>query len=351
MSHEITSKDGLVLQGKKAWHGLGTVVRKSITPLDALRFANLNWKPLEVPLIGDGPEGYTHIKTHKAIVRSDDRNVVLGVVGNGYTPISNFQLADMCYTVTEEWRKKTGKQLTVETAGSIFEGRKVWFLLKANPFEVSKNDIVEQYTLASNGFDGKTALSFLPTNIRVVCNNTFTRATKNNAGAGFTLRHTPNVDERLKQLLATLDKTSESLEIMRKDSCRLNSVGLDKSQTQTYFINAYQEVFKTKQDRYPLPVNPVTDRENRMFERAMNTINSWALLQEEELETHSLDRTAWTAYNAVSKWFDHEKKIKKVKGESSTEDRRIKTNLFGRSARSKQAAFNVALQQASLLSN
>lgn len=361
MSHEITKNDHLVLTGKKAWHGLGTVVEEAPSPEEALRLARLDWMPVTCPLEAtaqttdgemdaNGDLLYHRttnlIASHKALVRSDDPKIVLGVVGRNYVPIDNYTLAELCYQVSERWLKETGNDLKVESAGSMKEGRRVWFLLRANPFSVGNNDrdVVERYTLAYNGFDGYAALSFLPTSVRVVCNNTASAALEKDGWKGIRLKHTANIERRVNDAMRSLTYASQAMENYEAQAQGLGKSVATESKARFYWDEVYTALL------WPKSKNPeglegerwvVADRNKRA------TIDQWQSIMDRECDTHGLERSMWTAYNAVTNWFDHESPVRLSKEAQAkgmdTDQRRIELNLFGGVAAKKAEAMKMAL--------
>ena len=107
MSHEITENDNVVLHKNSAWHGLGKVVADAPTPHEALVAAGMDWEvdqydlsatlAIEPPTGTFGPAGIKRVAvpSHIANVRRDTGEV-LGIVGQGWTPIQNREMADFC---------------------------------------------------------------------------------------------------------------------------------------------------------------------------------------------------------------------------------------------------------------
>lgn len=353
MAHEITEHDGLVLHKKRAWHGLGTIVEEAPTPEEALHLAGLDWMPLESDALHGtfwqpGGISSTVCQSHKMIVRSDKPEIILGIVGKNYTPVPNHELASLCYDVCESWQKENpNSRLKVETAGSLFAGRKVWFLLKADPFAVigHKGDIVERYTLAFNGFDGSTALSFMPTTVRVVCNNTLTGALDGRAAggadAGIKIKHSAGVRENLNFEIQALKEAEHHLHEMEEAANVLARKTLNLRQRDAFWKAVYCAIYKKK--------DPFTETEGkaRQFNKAVTTVGAWNRLLENEIETNQWERTAWTAVNAVTNWIDHERPIRRTKsvtdGDQSLQDIRLAGNLWGAPAAQKTTAVRTAL--------
>jgi hypothetical protein len=143
----------------------------------------------------------------------------LGIVGEGYVPIQNTELADFCEALAEE-----GDVVRCETAGSIRNGERVWFLLKGESFSVRKKDEVRPYICVSNGHDGWTALRCTPTTVRVVCSNTLHMVIpgkENEAGlrvkeATFAASHTKLIKNRIEEAKLALQLYGRALDGTRE---------------------------------------------------------------------------------------------------------------------------------------
>jgi hypothetical protein len=142
MAHEITNTDGMVLAGKQAWHGLGTVVEEAPTPYQALHLAGINWNVIEAPLSAttfttddDGMETPVRVQVpdRKCLLR-DDTNEVLGIVSERYEVIQNREIADLIYEVA------TDDEITVESAGSLAGGKRIFFLCHLGTFGLDHGD-------------------------------------------------------------------------------------------------------------------------------------------------------------------------------------------------------------------
>src|SRR5512147_2629049 len=113
MAHELTATDSVVLHRQAAWHGLGTIVENAPTPQEALKIAKLDWQVEQWPISATNGEVRVALGDHCANIRTDTRSC-LGVVGKGYSPIQNQELADFAAALAEQ-----GNTVKVETAGSI----------------------------------------------------------------------------------------------------------------------------------------------------------------------------------------------------------------------------------------
>ena len=174
MGHEIDKHDNVLLVKERAWHGLGVVVPDAVRPTEALPLIGAEWGVRQLKLKAFDDDGTEFVLDDYLLnVRSDlvSNEGKLGVVSSGYQVFSNYQVAEFCEalgTLNEEGLSN----VKVETVGTIRNGKKVWFLLKGEEFQVAKGDAIFPYLLVSNGHDGVTGLRVTPTTIRVVCSNT-----------------------------------------------------------------------------------------------------------------------------------------------------------------------------------
>lgn len=126
------------------------------------------------------------IPNYFANVRSDT-NEALGVVRGRYKVVQNTEAFDFVDGIIEN----KDVECRYETAGSLFNGRKI-FLLVRLPNKELLGDDVENYLFFTNSHDGSSALTAGITNVRVVCNNTLQMAIRG-AQRTWTCRHTDSI--------------------------------------------------------------------------------------------------------------------------------------------------------------
>lgn len=134
--------------------------------------------------ISDYPE-------RQATVRLDT-GAVLGIVGDGYRVMQNRDAAAF-----GEMLQDSGDAL-LETAGSLFGGRRVFF-----SFEIGEGIEIagdpgktRSFLLVTNGHDGMTPFGASVVSIRTVCWNTWQLALAG-ARASWKIRHTASLDGRV----------------------------------------------------------------------------------------------------------------------------------------------------------
>ena len=212
MAHQVES---MMYAGETPWHGLGTYVgdKRLTYAEDALRLAGMDWKVEKFPVHTE----VKHRKTgemlkvttmeHFVVVRNIDLKA-LGVVGTQYPPVQNAE----AFSLLDSIAGPSG-DVSFDTAGSLYGGRKVWILAKLDnlTFEAAPGDPQHQYLLLLNSHDGSGTLKLFFTTVRVVCANTRAMALASRQG-GINLRHTSGIKDRIEDAqkalgLAVIEQT------------------------------------------------------------------------------------------------------------------------------------------------
>lgn len=262
--------------------------------------------------------------------------------------------------------------VTLDTAGCLDEGRKVWTLAKLNRanVEIVKNDEVYKYLLVSNSHDGTLAVRVGFTPVRVVCWNTLSAAifSKDAHKSLIKIRHSSKVVQKVKDAGAVIDRISNQFDTACEAFQLLARKGITGTQTKEYF----KTVFDMKPDD-EMPKQSITtlerlialEDENRQLvnellakdvERkeieaeAQQVIGSQVLDQllnnmEAGIGTDNAPSrgTFWTAYNAITQYLTHER------GRSS--DTRLASLWYGNSYKVNEKAVKVALEMAGISDN
>ena len=333
MSHELTSEDGLVLTARPAWHGLGTVVEQAPTVQGALQLAGLDWTVRRRRLLVGSDEGAVaegtrlNVVPDRVALQRSDTGRILEVVGKGYEVLQNADLADLIDGLSRE-----GEVARAESAGSLRQGRRVFFLIRRGGFTLGASDEVANYLLFSNTHDGTGALGIIPTTIRVVCANTL-RA----AEAGFSIRHSQSMRERIEGAKLALREADGGVARMRASIERLASVTVDMDDVRTFFLRVYETAFGI------IPAKPANEAEERARARAVATVSEWvANLDSARNRGTGTEGTVWHALNAATEWSDHKRGVRPG-AEDSEHRARAQSNLFGTSATFKAVALRQAL--------
>lgn len=308
MSHEFES--GFFVH-TPAWHKLGTVLNNPPTTEQAIIDAGLNWKVLKEPIYRKEEDNFQEVTTHKALIRDSDRKQ-LGIVSNLYNPLQNSDAFKWFDCLLHEG------DVTLDAAGSLREGKRIWILSKINisPVEIQDGDAIEPYLLMHNSHDGTTAIWIQFTPVRVVCQNTLSWAAasryedeKNHKALH--IRHNSNIEQKLNLAHQALDLARQTF----NDSVNQYKLMANKSISTELFELYISNIFSIE--------DPT---EHKAF----------SLIQENfEAGRGNSGKTVWDAYNGFTEFLDHQR--------GRSESSRLESAWFGDSSRLRIKAHNAAL--------
>ncbi len=319
MAHQIERNDGLVMHRRGAWHGLGITTDEEFTPLEGLKLADLDYGMIQKALYTKNSMGeFVQETTHVANYRADE-DLLLGIVTSGYYPVTNYDMAVFCENLIEEG------QVKCETVGSVQNGKKVWFLLKGEDFEVANGDGIMPYCLVSNGHDQKTSFRVTPTTVRAVCSNTLhmviPRTDTGELGkSAIVLHHTQNIMERIEEARAAIRHYNLATEETKQVIKTLSTKDMNHEDVQQFFLESYTADFGE------IPANPQNKIEHNQRDRAMSALGSFS--QRFDDERSIAGASMWNAYNAYSGLIQHDKKAR-GKDDPDRVEKRVYSNMFG----------------------
>jgi hypothetical protein len=225
---------------------------------------------------------------------------------------------------------------TIETAGALDEGRRVWMLLKLDkPDSIivpQADDRVQKYLLAAVGHDGTLAFRLGMTAIRVVCQNTLSASIKTGQSDHVRITHrTRNAAQAIEAVTATIQAVDARFEEAAKVFRALASIKITSAKQLQAYITAVFNL-KTKENAIE-----TTATESRKAESFADLLSGSAQLSghtavhaakygdvekmAEESKSRVLDEvshlfergrgqdqagirgTAWAAYNAVTEYY------------------------------------------------
>ena len=282
MAHGIMENDGMFSgSGIRPWHGLGTIIDGTATSEEAIRLANLGWDVVQEPVyLKDG----TELDNIFANIRSDTHQM-LGVVKDKYTIAQNRD----CFTFLDNIiQNSKGVEARYETAGSLFNGKKVFALVRL-PDSDLVGDKVENYLFLSNAHDGSQGLCAGITNIRVVCNNTLQMA-EHGAQRIWKIRHCSSLEAKQKEAENSLGLALNYQERLAQDAERL---ALEKVNEEKFF----KEFFKK------------LDASEKQKEKIVTSIRD---LYIEKDDLQNFRGTKWGMYNAIADYISNNKDHRKT---------------------------------------
>ena len=318
MAHQLLD-DTMFYVGQTPWHKLGIPLDNPPTIEEAIKLANLDWEVTKVPTFYKsykGGKGWLHsnnIETGYFVTLKDDETI-LGNVSKRYEVLQNVDAFSPFSVLLDNGYK-------LETAGAVRDGRMVWILAKKDEDTVKVgDDVIERYALLMNSHDGSTPVFLQPTNIRVVCANTLDFALSEKTQLRFSIKHTANVKSRLDEVSDALKFAEGNWQQAHEIMNRMIDIKMDYKQTTKYFESVIPFLVHRGQSGKN-EVHNVTKRDigTPVFHQLMN---NWAKEGE----------TLWHAYNAVTEYYDHQKKYKDW----------VWSTQFGKPAQYKRNAFKNA---------
>jgi phage/plasmid-like protein (TIGR03299 family) len=332
MAHDLNFVDGkasMFYAGEKPWHGLGTELAEPATAAEAIAAAGLDFDVALEPIVSTGGLA---VPMGRAVVRSDT-NQLLGLVGSSWRPIQNRD----CFAFLDGVVADEG--LRYHTAGALGKGERVWMLAKL-PGHIRVNgtdDVTEKFLLLSNAHDGRSSLRCYFTAVRVVCANTLTQAERGGQGQGVTIRHTGNLQNKVREAQRVLGLANHFYEEFGEKIQKLAEYHPTPAQVKAYF-----------QAIYPAPED--AEKSKRATETAKETWNALEDLFENGRgqDIPGVRHTAWSAFNSVTEFVDHVKpqRNSKLSLEQAAENR-LSSIWFGEGAKVKAHAFEEAMAMVS----
>jgi len=322
--------------GQPAWHRLGTALLPTDSPEEQRRKAGLDWTAQDGEVLfrrknADGSTELVVAEDRKAIYRSDSGDL-LSIMTKDYHIVQPGEIFALYQHIAE------AAGFTLETAGGLSGGKRIWALLKVNEgADIVGHDRVKPYTLLATAFDGSMATWGIYTGIRVVCNNTismvipqfegqggmdYTGGGRHN-GKGVRIAHTTKWTEAVaKKVRLDLGIAANEFERFAIRAQVLS--GKDMSDVEAdAFVAKLLEPYWTASKNPNARVKNI--RDTKGYRRIM------ALFAGEAKGAEMAGPTRWGMLNAVTEFVDHERGL----GDST----RLDSAWFGTGSGLKERAF------------
>lgn len=328
--HGINETDVLAATGDKyqQWHGLGVRLPEGMTAVGGFPHVGLGWSTEMRPLMTTDNQGRTMpVKGYRAHVRCDTDGM-LGIVSDQYKPVQNMELAELLDVLAGQ-----DAASTLESAGSFFDGRRVFGCIRLPGVIRVGADITEPYVVASTGHGGFAGTNLYPTTVRPVCANTL-RASEADVGKGVSFRHTGDMAPKMQQARVALNLAAQEMKRFQESATRLGQMVFpNKHAMRSALGQAYDAAFGR------LPERDASELFAKLSAKRAETIQVWEdLLDHPTNQVQGIIGTGWAALQAVTYWNDH------VRSPRIGESQRGHSNLFGASNIAKQRSFRALLE-------
>jgi phage/plasmid-like protein (TIGR03299 family) len=308
--------------GEVPWHRLGVKVDDDMTPEQMLVAAGLDWEVHTRRLRAqNGSNGQFSLNMdHKALVRDSDESI-LGICGPSYRPVQNRDAIDFFKRFTN------AGTMSMETAGSLDSGRRIWALANIkHSFNLGEDDVVNGYILLSNPHIWGKSMNIMFTPVRVVCNNTLTMA-MSSGGDRFSHPHVKAFDEDVQEkAMETVGISEILMQNFKQDAEILAGTKISEEDTHKYLTSLFQKDLIDQAGIDPKEYN-------RTVKQMFTLID-----HQPGAKFASSEGTYWGAFNAVTYFYDH------IYGRE--DDSRLTQAWFGNNGAKKRSAMNLALDMA-----
>lgn len=315
-NNEFTGKSEIAYVGKKPWHGLGQQLTEN-APIEVWRKeAGLDWEAQITPVMF-WPQGLAAPRDmkNKQVIFRNDTYQSLGVVSDRYKIHQPADVLDFFNTLV----KSAG--FTLEVAGAIKGGKRIWALANVNKESaVLNDDAVKGYLLLSTSFDGSAATIGQFTSIRVVCNNTLSAADTEDAPSRVILTHGTNFDaslmrDRLGIIVGGFDGMMDKYRSLAR-------LGVSSGYAKGFVSELFPAIFDPQTEKL---------KESRGYKRVLELFDGAGIGASQQ----GVYGTRWGLLNAVTQYIDHER--------GHNVDTRINNAWFGNGNRLKSEAETLLL--------
>jgi phage/plasmid-like protein (TIGR03299 family) len=276
--------------GETPWHGLGNKVEDCLTPEQMLVAAGLDWsvskRGIYYSRANSGLKA-GKVDTKFALVRDSD-DQFLDIVGSAYKPVQNAEAMKFFKEFVE------AGNATMETAGSLHDGKKVWGLAKLGEgFKLSSGDTLNSHLLLVNHHLWGFSLVAKRVHTRVVCQNTLSMAL-GEKGSEYRMNHLKTFDDlrisEAKEILGLArDLAADDYKIVET----LAGIKLPRELQ----IEELAKIFQPKMEEFSEEAVTKANRTMKLLNAFLDTAPG------SDLDTSQ--GTAWGVVNAVTYWQSH----------------------------------------------
>jgi phage/plasmid-like protein (TIGR03299 family) len=311
MAHQLTERANgkveMAYVGDTPWHGLGQKLEENMTIAQWTEAAGMDWD-IKRSRVRYGDDANTRIIEDQHVLFRSDTKDALGIVSSKFKIVQPRE-------VMEFFADLTGVAgFTLETAGTLFGGKRFWALARTGQTAVIKSgaDLVGQYLLLATAADGSLATTGRFTTVRVVCNNTISQALTGKAKHEVKISHRSVFDSAAMkdQLGIERDGFTQWVHTMRQ----LASENVRNDE-------AEQTVFKllTKEDWNKATLEQITDaRATRGYKTIMALFEGAG----KGATMSGVKGTRWGLLNAVTEYADYHVR-------ATSQDNRLASAWFG----------------------
>jgi phage/plasmid-like protein (TIGR03299 family) len=285
---------------KPSWHGQETLLDVPPT-LEEARLIAHPWEPEFEPLYRKVTENdpvtgiaitrFESVENFSAIVRDDTKSVLHVANEKTFGLFPNRGLYDIAEVFL-------GQGAVLETGGTVNGGRQVYLLAYLDePFTVP-GDTSETFPFCAimNAHDGTSALRLVPTDIRVVCWNTFQYASlkAEQSGVQYTFKHSASIADRVEEAKTALSQVRKQSEGYLALATELTGLTITDESLAEFLI-----------DFLPSPEEHGEVISDRVRENILTARKAFKQVYLDSPTTESIRGTGYGLFQAAGEYLDH----------------------------------------------
>lgn len=335
MAHELTQRaDGtteMAYVGDTPWHGLGQTLKPGAKIEEWLTAAGMDWTIRRAPVHYHADRAATDMRKwdDKQVLLRSDTGAPLGIVSPDYNIVQPYEVLEFFRNLVD------GQGFQLETAGTMFGGRRYWALAKMTEALIAGWDRIGGYMLLTTSADGSFASEARETSVRVVCNNTLSMAVAQNPGKHYVKinhRQSFNIAAVQKQMCLGVEHFAAFTELANL----LSKAKVSNAAAEEFTMNLLRPASADAMDEEAglEQQEETTSRKPRGFDMIMGLFDGAG----RGADKKGSKGTAWGLVNAVTEYVDHLATAQSV-------DHRLARAWWGAGDDLKIAAMDQALEQ------
>lgn len=328
MAHELTETNGvteMAYVGETPWHGLGQKLPVGAPIEKWLEAAGMQWTVRRSPVLFHADRQKSRLEQFggQDVLLRSDTGAPLGIVSPAYNIVQPFEILEFFRDLVE------GQGFQLETAGTMFGGRRYWALAKMTESLIAGWDRIGGYMLLTTSADGTFASEARETTVRVVCNNTLSMAVAQIPG-----KHHVRINHRnafdSKAIQSQLGLGVEHFAAFTEIANMLTKAKVSEAAAEDFVLKLLR------------PSAASLDEEDEAQEQGRNPRGYETILSLFEGAGKGSERkgsagTAWGLVNAVTEYVDHHATAKSI-------DHRLQRAWWGSGDALKVAAIDQAAE-------
>lgn len=266
------------------WSEVGGSITPDMSIENWQEKAGMNWEIQSSPVMYNTNGSEYDIFSGQNVLYRSDTNKALSVVSDQYKPVQPKEVLEFFRDLVDE------NGFTIETAGTLRQGKRMWALAKTGKFgEVCKDDGIGGYLLLSTSCDRTLATTARFTTIRVICQNTLAVALKEKENM-VSFSHLSAFDHEA--VKARLAKSVDSFGSFMEMAKFLQKQRLGGSNACEFVKNLVSGRSQVKREDYDMS-------QNRAYKKIMD------LFEGEAKGANLVGDSKWAMLNAVTEYVDH----------------------------------------------